>query len=274
MLQKLSEQIQTCHELSAEAKLRADAVTDPDLKASFLDMERRWLALARSYAFVESLGDFTAAMSDRRRTLDERAPVDPGLDDSLRLQEISTLLIQEGNLDGLYERVLDAAISLMSADCGSMQKFYPERRELKLLVWKGFHPDSAVFWDRVYLDSTCTFGVAMSAGHRIMVPDVEACDFIAGTDDIDSYRRSGIRAVQSTPLVSRSGRLLGMISTHWREPHYSNERALRSLDVLARQAADLIERSQVEAALRQSEQQSRWLASMVESSDDAIIGMN
>jgi len=86
-----------------------------------------------------------------------------------------------------------------------------------------------------------------------MVPDIEACDFMAGTPDLDAYRRSGIRAVQSTPLVSRSGRLLGMISTHWREPHQPTERALRPLDVLARQAADLIERSQIEAALRESE---------------------
>src|SRR5262249_47977944 len=92
--------------------------------------------------------------------------------------------------------------------------------------------------------------------------------------DLDACRRSNIRAVQSTPLVSRSGRLLGMLSTHWREPHQPRERALRSLDVLARQAADLIDRIQVEAALRESEQRLRGLASIVESSDDAIISKN
>jgi PAS domain S-box-containing protein len=100
-----------------------------------------------------------------------------------------------------------------------------------------------------------------------MVPDTEACEFMAGTDDLDEYRRSDIRAVQSTPLVSRSGRLLGMISTHWREPHQPTERALGLLAVLARQAADLIERAQVEERFR-------WLARIVESSDDAIIGEN
>jgi PAS domain S-box-containing protein len=46
------------------------------------------------------------------------------------------------------------------------------------------------------------------------------------------------------------------------------------LDVLARQAADLIERNEAEAALRESREQFRWLASIVESSDDAIIGKN
>jgi PAS domain S-box-containing protein len=52
------------------------------------------------------------------------------------------------------------------------------------------------------------------------------------------------------------------------------ERELRLLDVLARQAADLIERTEVETALRESEQRLRWLASIVESSDDAIISSN
>jgi two-component sensor histidine kinase len=37
-----------------------------------------------------------------------------------------------------------------------------------------------------------------------------------------------------------------MISTHWREPHQPTERELLLIDVLARQAADLIERKQNE----------------------------
>jgi PAS domain S-box-containing protein len=219
---------------------------------------------------IEGVGDLSVSMPDKQRRPDECARANK----SLRLQEISTLLIQEGNLAALYGRILDAAIALLSADMGSMQTFHPEQGELRLLAWRGFHSESAAFWERVHLDSASTCGVALSEGRRVMVPDTEACDFMAGTGDLDAYRRSDIRAVQSTPLVSRSGRLLGMISTHWREPHQPTERAFRSLDTLARQAADLIERSHVEAALRESEQRFRWLASIVESSDDAIIGKN
>jgi len=43
-----------------------------------------------------------------------------------------------------------------------------------------------------------------------------------------------------------------MISTHWHQPYEPPERALRLLDMLARQAADLIERTQNEAALQQA----------------------
>src|SRR6516225_418783 len=68
--------------------------------------------------------------------------------------------------------------------------------------------------------------------------------------------------------------LLGMISTHWCEPHQPTERALRRLDVLARQAADLIERSRTEAALRESNDQLRRFAAIVECSDDAIYSLS
>src|SRR5262245_55556098 len=84
MLQRLSEQVRACHERAAEARSRAEATTDPAVKADFLEMERRWLALARSHAYTESRGDFTTAMSGTQHKL-------PKPDDALSLQEISTL---------------------------------------------------------------------------------------------------------------------------------------------------------------------------------------
>jgi PAS domain S-box-containing protein len=174
-----------------------------------------------------------------------------GPEDILQLHEIGTLLTPQGNLDSLYHRILDTATSLMSSDMASMQLFDSESNRLRLLAWKGFHPQSAIFWEWVYLDSASTCGLALSSGCRVVVPDIETCEFMAGTADLDEYRRSKIRAVQSTPLVSRSGQLLGMISTHWREPYQPVERNLLRLDVLARQAADLVERGKAEAALRE-----------------------
>jgi PAS domain S-box-containing protein len=190
------------------------------------------------------------------------------------LYEINTLVTQGGNLDVLSERIRDAAMRLTSSDMASIQLLDPNQSELRLLGWKGFHPQSASFWETVDFKSGSTCGLAFSTGARVVVPDIETCDFMAGTRDLDEYRRSNIRAVQSTPLLSLSGRLLGMISTHWREPHQPAERALRRLDLLARQAADLIEPSRTEAALRASNDQLLWLAAVVESSDDSIITKN
>jgi PAS domain S-box-containing protein len=285
MLEQLSEKIRLCYERAAEAKERADATNDPVLKVEFLNTERRWLTLARSYGFSDSLEDFNAANSKRRRQFEERlkhfrVPVPEvrknpdGPDDIFQLHEISTLLIEDDNLDSLYHRILDAAMSLMSSDMASMQVLDPNRNQLRLLAWKGFHPQSAVFWEWVSFKSASVCELALSARCRVVVQDIETCESIAGTPDLDEFRRSDIRAVQSTPLVSRSGQLIGIISTHWRAPHQPAERALRRLDVLARQAADLIERAKAEATLRDSNEKLWWLASIVEHSDDAIITKN
>jgi PAS domain S-box-containing protein len=169
-----------------------------------------------------------------------------------QLQQISRQLLKEGDGDGLYVQLLEAAIQVMGADMGSIQMFERERNELRLLAYQGFDPASAAFWEWVRVDSHSTCGMALKTGERVVVQDVEASDSLAGTRDLDYYRLSGIRAVQSTPLLSRDGHLLGMVSTHWRVPHQPGEREVRLLDVVARQAADLIERAHAQAELRRS----------------------
>jgi signal transduction histidine kinase len=82
------------------------------------------------------------------------------------------------------------------------------------------------------------------------VEDVAASEELAGTDDLRIYLANGIRSVQATPLISRAGRQLGTIATHWNQAHTPTERELRLFDILARQAADLIERREAEQALR------------------------
>ena len=167
------------------------------------------------------------------------------------LQSISTRLISESTPEALYAQILDAAMELMASDCASVQMLATDQSSLRLLAWKNFHADSAAFWQVVRVGAGSTCAVALRGNQRIVVADVEASAFTAGTPDLDEFRRSDIRAVQSTPLRSRSGRPLGMISTHWRTPHEPTEEDFRFFDVLARQAADLIERTLAGEAVSQ-----------------------
>ena len=176
------------------------------------------------------------------------------------LQSISTRLIPESTPESLYAQILGAAIELMASDAASLQMLAADHTSLQLLASKNFHPDSAAFWQRVEVGAGSTCSKALSDNDRVVVADVEACDFMAGSQDQQEYRRSGIRAVQSTPLRSRSGRPLGMLSTHWRTPHTATEEDFTFFDVLARQAADLIERTLAEEALRESEERFRAIA--------------
>ena len=59
MLSNVSEQIRECYRHAEDCARKAAAQADPTLKADFLDLERRWLVLARSYDFTERLNSFT-----------------------------------------------------------------------------------------------------------------------------------------------------------------------------------------------------------------------
>jgi PAS domain S-box-containing protein len=176
------------------------------------------------------------------------------------LQTISSRLIAESTPESLYAQILGAAMELMASDSASVQVLAGDHACLRLLAWKNLHPDSATFWERVEIGAGSTCSKALSDNERVVVADIEACEFMAGTQDQQEYRRSEIRAVQSTPLRSRSGRPLGIISTHWRTPHTPTEDDYTFFDVLARQAADLIERTVAEEALRESEERFRLIA--------------
>ena len=203
--------------------------------------------------------DITQRKQAEQALREREAQLAAELADAELLQRVSSQLIQEGRLDALYAQILDAAIAIMRADMGSMQMLYPEQNALRLLAWKGFDPASAAFWEWVCPQSGSSCGVALATSERVVASDVETCDFMSGTEDLEYCRLSGIRAVQSTPLIARDGRLVGMISTHWRAPHQPTERELRLLDMLARQAADLIERKRLDEKVRQNEERQAFL---------------
>jgi hypothetical protein len=47
------------YEQAAHCARQADAQTDPKVKQQFLELERLWLLLARSYEFSQRLEDFS-----------------------------------------------------------------------------------------------------------------------------------------------------------------------------------------------------------------------
>jgi two-component system CheB/CheR fusion protein len=173
------------------------------------------------------------------------------LADTQQLHRISSSLVKDDDVDALYDQILEAARALMRSDVASLQRRSPARNELFLLAHKGFATESAKFWEWVRADNTTSCGMVLTRGEPIIIPDVESWDLVAETDDLSHYRLCGIRAILSAPLISRDGRLVGVISTHWHHTHQPSERELHLPDVLARQAADLIERLAAQQALRE-----------------------
>jgi hypothetical protein len=59
MLKSLSAEIRECYRHAEDCAHKAVAQTDPKLRADFLDLELRWLFLARSYEFTDRLSVFS-----------------------------------------------------------------------------------------------------------------------------------------------------------------------------------------------------------------------
>jgi GAF domain-containing protein len=175
------------------------------------------------------------------------------LADTRKLQAVSSQLILEDNVDALYQQILDAVLSLLHSGMGSIHVFDNEKNRLQLLTGKGLDPDAVNFLEWVPVDSASFCGMALANAERIIVADLREPGVMSEQEDLNFYLSSGIRASQSTPLISRGGKIVGVLSTHWREPYRPSERELRMLDVLGRQAADLIERKRTEEALRESD---------------------
>ena len=202
----------------------------------------------------DALEAFEAEVRRRQRA---EETLEAELADAKLLQSVSTELIPEKHIGTLYEKLVDAAVRIMRSDFASMQMFYPEkppRGALRLLASRGFSAEAQRCWEWVSHETASSCGEVLRSGKRVIATDVEQCGFLIRMGGLEAYLGAGIRAMQSTPLISRAGKLVGMISTHWRRPHEPSERDLRVFDLLVRQAADLLERTHAEERLRLSEE--------------------
>jgi PAS domain S-box-containing protein len=172
--------------------------------------------------------------------------------DHKRVQEISCRLIPTDDVQTLYSELIDAAIEITQADRGTIQLLDHDTGELHLLDAKGMSESVWARFARLSPDASTSCAVALRTGERVVV-DYASDARVVGTDDARAHLEQGIRAAQSTPLMARSGRLVGILTTHWNEPRELTERAATLLDILARQAADLIERARTEEALREAD---------------------
>jgi GAF domain-containing protein len=101
---------------------------------------------------------------------------------------------------------------------------------------------------------------ALALGRRVVVEDVLADPQSGAPPDREALRRAGVHALQSTladPFGQGGGRRFHPLPS----AAALQEHALRWLDLLARQAADLIDCAHTSAELRASESRLRALVS-------------
>ena len=182
--------------------------------------------------------------------LDSRKVVDTELNNMRRLNQLSTLLVGERNgFEDCLAEITKTAIAISEADKGNLQLFDAASGSLTIAAQQGFQEDFIKFFASVRgNDAAC--GAAMRTAKQIIVDDVLTSEIFVGQLAQKILLDAAVRAVVSTPLMSSKGSLLGVLSTHFTQPIKPSERQLRLINILARQAADYLERKQAEQTHR------------------------
>jgi two-component system CheB/CheR fusion protein len=218
---------------------------------------------------VLTLVDVTALKEAERELQTTRERVAEELRRMTRLHELSEHLRGATELHTMLGHVIRAAMDITGAALGDIQRI-DEAGVLTIAAQVGFDRPFLDFFEHVdgRTDSPC--GASIGQRERVCVDDVTVSPIFAGHPSLAVMAEAGVRAVQSTPLLDRSGQLLGVFSTHYRVVHHFDEGELRWIDLLARHAADVIARQRAEELLARSHHElearvadrTRWLALM------------
>ena len=164
------------------------------------------------------------------------------------LHEMSVRLTSTLDVQTVLDEVLGAAMSVQDATMGLLSLVDPAGGGLSVKAHAGFDEDFLRCVEYVPVGKGAC-GMCFGQRQRVIVEDAE-------TDPIfDAYReaanRAGFRAVHSTPLISRRGDAVGVLSVHFAQPHRPSERETRLMDLYARLATDAIENAQLYHRLSQ-----------------------
>ncbi len=196
-----------------------------------------------------------------RRQANKRIAAD--LDAMKHLHRVSIECARsENELSYCLDEIVDAAIAIVGANKGSMRLFDRASDALTIAAQRGFEEPFLKCFGCVS-DVTSACGAAIQRGERVLIEDVTQNEKFIDHPSLNVLLDAGVRAVAAEPLISSSGRLLGVLATHFSLPHRPSERELQLLDLLARQAADYLER-------RAADEQQKVLLAKLRDSEDRM----
>ena len=143
----------------------------------------------------------------------------------------------------------------MGTNMGDIRLYDSGRDALDIVALSGFPADFIEHYQSVSCEEAATCARAIKSRNRVVIDDIEI--EALSEPQLRMAAAGGYRAMQSTPLLSRGGNLLGVLSTYCRNPSKLTERDFKILNLYGRFTADLIERLQVEKTLRESEERLR-----------------
>lgn len=173
------------------------------------------------------------------------------LADLRRLHEMSIRLTTTLELHPLLDEILGVATAVEGSPMGLLSLGDLEQDGLRVGASIGFD-DTFLNQIEFVKAGDGVYGTCFQERRRIIVEDLERePDFEAFRN---TARAAGIKSIHSTPLITRSGKIIGVLSTHFREAHRPSDREIHLCNLCARQAVDFIENARLYAELRLADQ--------------------
>ena len=200
--------------------------------------------------------------SRAKQEIDRRVRIEDELAQQVAsLTQLHDLAMRLGGMNELapaLQAILDTAVEGQDANFGLVWQQDPQTGALVVRASRGFDEKALQFFQRVMPGpGGGAAGNAFANQRRWIIEDV---DIDPGFEPFRSGARdAGFRSVHSTPIVTRSGELLGAISVHFANKPRPSSRDMQVADVCARHAADMIESVRNQEALRESERELREL---------------
>ena len=150
------------------------------------------------------------------------------------LEQMTQRLLARRTFESAAEAVLNDVVALHGAEYGDLQLVVGD--ELVIVAQQGLSDAFLRAFRRVRKTDGCACGRAWRTGTTVVVADVtKDVDYAGNRGDAAA---AGYRAVQSTPIVTRDGTMLGLISTLFVNAHEPTPIEMETLARYSRVAAD------------------------------------
>lgn len=172
------------------------------------------------------------------------------------LQGIHALALEVARLDSLSDKLREIVATntrFHSATHGVLWLFDLETHAVRLGASAGYDAAQNAEWAKwLPMALSGPTGRTFTSGARVIVTDTETDPDYTSAREV--ARRFGFRAAHSTPIRSREGQLLGMLSVHFKSPRGTGDLERKLADMCANYAAEAIQAERGRNELRRAKE--------------------
>ena len=162
-------------------------------------------------------------------------------DDAVREgQVLPRSVLPAPRLVALANEAVAQAARLMGSQFANMQLYIATQDTLLLIAYHNFDPGFIGRFASFRPDGRTTCSRAVASGRRVALEDIERDKSFA--PHVPAALSAGFRALQSTPLRFRSGKPIGVLTTHFAAPRAFSNDEFAEMDAHALQVSAELDR--------------------------------